>query len=353
MKTTKLLLIAVILFSSILCAEEAQNSSSMIRFTIDKKTYETFSSTQQAAIGIMIQELTSFVDNTIVPALPASVKEKTANLKIKVQLTNTAGIDGLFTPSEGGSEHTISIQLMQLTSNGIKSILAHEIYHAIHYYVNPDEYPWVREGMAQMFEYYMTGNYNGSNIASAMKSPMTPLLGVYDVEEIDRSQYGHNLLYFIYLMNHCGGQKTFWKITEGNATREKGSYLIDAVLKDVGSPLEECTDFPSSAINFEVAKMHNQPQYKKPQEKNKFVVAPMLLNPKLPQVETEKELQQLLKKMPNLSSYKIPFEKFLKLNGKCKDCEIYYADRIYPYGISQTAPRTTKDIEVILVKAAQ
>lgn len=317
-------------------------------FTIDKKTYEQMSADQQNGLVSKIQELNDFIENTVRKKIPENLLEQTKNLKIKILLTDKPGRDGLFVPQESG-QHTISIQLIQIYSNGIKALLAHEIFHAIHYEINPDEVTWVREGMAQLFEYMTTNELNGMNLSAAIKNPMTPLLGSYDVEEKNPAQYGHNQLYFYYLYSHCGKDQFFWKMTEGKASK-KGSFLIDAVLSDLNLQPSECKDFTESAINFEVAKAHNQFQFDQTVDQNKFYLFPSNIIPTFETPANESSLQRIIQQMPVLSSFKIPLKKYLELNGKCKNCAVYFAESDFPYSVRENQPPSTSNIDVILVK---
>lgn len=321
-----------------------------LRFAIDKDLYQKLSDSQKLNISQKIQQMDSFVSKSIIKNIPKDIYEKLADLKIKVSLNNNPGRDGLFTPGEQG-EHTISIQLTQINNNGINALLAHEIYHAIHFHLNPDELPWVREGMAQLFEFISTGELNGKNLSAAIKNPLTPLLGEYSIESNDPAQYGHDMLYFFYLYNHCGKDKIFWKITEArNLQGQKGSFLIDEVLKDLHASANECEDFSSSAISFEVAKLHNETQFLNILEKNKYVIAPMEISPTFTLPKTEKELEIVIQSMPVLSSYKIPLVDFKKLKGTCTNCEIFYALKDFPYTVNAKEPKKTAENNVIIVK---
>lgn len=349
MNLVKALFILVALTTTtIISAQE-----NMLRFAIDKAQYNELSESQKNNLSIKVQELEVFVSFHIIKKIPKEIAQKLADLKIKISLANTAGRDGLFTPGNSG-EHTIALQLNQLNTNGIKALLAHEIYHAIHFHLNPDELPWVREGMAQLFEYMATGEFNGRNLSAAIKNPLTPLLGHYDVNDSNPAQYGHNQLYFHYLYNQCGKEKIFWKITEAkNLQGQKGSYLIDEVLKEMKIATPQCEDFSSTAITFEVAKLHNQIQFTNEENKEQYVVSSMEISPIFAIPKTEKELEKTLKSLPVLSSYKIPLQDFKKLKGSCKNCEIFYAQKEFPYTIFEKEPKEAKEskgIDVILVK---
>ncbi len=337
---------AILLSLSAHAAEE-----NFARFSIDKQVYEQLSSTQQTALINRTQELTKFIERKVRPQIPNSLFEKTKNLKIKILLTDKAGRDGLFLPHDS-DEQTIAIQLVQLNSNGINALIAHEIYHAIHFTINPDEAGWVREGMAQLFEFITTGELNGRNLAAAIMNPMTPLLGDYNPEETNPAQYGHNQLYFYYMYAHCGRDTFFWKLSEGEDNSGlRGSFLIDSVLEKINNTgKSECANFTDSAISFEAAKAHNQIQFTDTNEKHKYSVIPGDISPRFLKANTAEGLKSIIQAMPVLSSFRMPLKDYKNLKGDCQNCTIFYAEAGFPYGVSEDEPKKAAGIDVILVK---
>lgn len=326
-------------------------SEPLARFTIDKSIYDQLNPSQQNALVVRAQEINQFIEKKVRPQIPDSLLEKTKNLKIKIALTDSAGRDGLFIPHDS-HEQVISVQLVQLNSNGIFALVAHEIYHAIHFTVNPDEESWFREGMAQVFEYITTGEFNGRNLAAAVRNPLTPFFGDYDVEASNLAQYGHNQLYFYYLYSHCGKDDLFWKLTEGEKSSDlRGSYLIDFVLNKINnSGKSECANFDESIISFEVAKLHNQIQFTNTNEKNKFFITMTDITPTFPKLKSAEELKKTIASMPLLSSYKISLKDYNFFKGSCENCIIYYATNTFPYEVSENPPKKPTDFDVILVK---
>lgn len=343
----------MILFMSFqMLSASASTEDQLITFTIDKKVYTKMSDAQKAGLIQKIQELNDFVESKIKTKIPAELSENLKDLKIKISFSDKPGRDGLFVPQESG-EHVISIQLVQVYSNGIYALLAHEIYHAIHYHINPNEVTWVREGMAQLFEYITTNELNGMNLLAAIRDPMTPLLGTYDIEKNNPAQYGHNLLYFYYLYSHCGRDKIFWDITKGQLESGlKGSFLIDAVLAESKNKKNECQNFTESAIAFEVAKTHNQFQFSNEQqtEKEKYFIIGSDIGPVFIKPSSENSLKMVIEEMPVLSSFRIPLKKYIQLNGECKNCATYFADRDFPYTVTEVLPAERSTFDVILVK---
>jgi len=344
----------ILLFSGLfllnLLLVDAKASGPVIKFTIDKQTFESLSANQKNSVINSSNDLSRFINEQILGKIPSDIKNSLDDLKIKIVFSDKEGRDGLFIPGEN-NEHTIYLKLIQIQSNGIKSLLAHEFFHAIHYHINPDELPWVREGLAQIYEFMTTNNLNGANLFAAITNPLTPLLGEYNVEEKNPAQYGHNQLYFLYLFNHCGRENIFWKITKGKDGL-KGSFLIDQIMSELSSDSSECKDFGESAISFLVAKHHNQIQFtaKNEIEKNKYFITSMEITPKKLIVKSELDLAKIINEMPVLSSLKMSMSDFKKYKGKCIECEIFYSNSNFPFDVLDFIPKKEDGYDLILVK---
>jgi hypothetical protein len=329
------------------------SSASYIDFSIEKGIYNNLSLIQQQAITSKVQEINQFFETNVYSKIPNSLKYKLRKLKVTISFSDKSGRDALFVPNENGHVHKIFIQLLSLNSNGLNALLAHEFFHAVHYEINPDEDPWVREGMAQVFEYIVTDELNGTNLRAAIENPHTPLIGTYSIENPNRAQYGHDMLYFYYLYKRCGGDSFFWSLAEGEEEL-KGAALINSILGRFDSPNAECKSFSSSAVSFEVAKIHNQVQeliQKESEGRGRFFLAPTNLTPKYREEKSSSEIESDIAAMPLYSSekYKLPY--FLAQKIEIRDCVRFYAKRTFPYEISENLPSgNPKNYDIILVK---
>lgn len=331
--------------------------SDLIKFSIDKNLYAALSSTQQQALAAKTSEINTFFVNDVYPHIPKNILERIKELEVTIYFSDKGGRDGLFVPGLVDHKHKIIVQLIQLNSNGFKSLLAHEFFHAIHFEINADEAPWVREGMAQLFEYIVTDELNGLNLKAAIENPLTPLIGSYNVGDINAAQYGHNMLYFYYLYKHCGGDQFFWSMAEGDQegvqaeSEKKGAYLIDTILNSSKNKNTECKNFLSSVISFEVAKLHNQIQVTKNNERERFFLAPTNLSPAVNNPSTADDLATAIQEIPLYSSLRIKLESWTNFKGKCPNCSLFFAKRSFPYDISEEIPvNSQKNYDVILVK---
>lgn len=151
-------------------------------------------------------------------------------------------------------------------------ILAHEIFHSIHYRIHKDEPSWVREGMAQLFEFLVEGAWNTANILKAYANPSTSLtLSRSHTPKpssgerlISSAQYGHQLLYFKFLMDRCGGRDLFWSLVMDRPDlfgEENISWVLARSSAGVEKKPVECSNFDLSALEFEISRFENAGRY--------------------------------------------------------------------------------------------
>jgi len=181
-------------------------------------------------------------------------------------------IDGSFTESEGyfSSElktpaglPAILLQRNALINEaGQTRLIAHELFHLMHFQKRPKEADWVQEGLAQLTEYLVTGNFNRS-LLSAFTSPETSLtegFAFHDREQNSKNQtlaqYGHALQYFYYLYRLCG-KNELYEILVNSSSQKNGVNFIDEQLKILAhtktlDPI--CTSFEKSFVAFEHAR---------------------------------------------------------------------------------------------------
>lgn len=152
----------------------------------------------------------------------------------------------------------LSISPALVASAHLNALFSHEFFHALHFLVNPGEEEWIREGLAMLFEKKMGENFNAQAIEASLHSSTTPLISLYDINDYSFEQYGHHMLYFHYLTQNCG-KDLFWKMVAKKPKSLFGSSGIDYVLKKSENLKRPnlCHDFETTALNFEVARMHN------------------------------------------------------------------------------------------------
>ena len=196
------------------------------------------------------RQLLSFLETSLYPALPSQVRKAIAGRKILITLKKDPGDDGVFIDDEG-PDFSISIRHSELRTENARQILAHEFFHAVHHALRPGEPAWIREGLAQLFEFRVLGYFNELNMKAAFADFSTPLEGTYVVGKTSRAQYGHDLMYFYYLWANCGRDRLFWRIASSG---------LETAFNEVAShfDLEQCRGFEKSAVHFEIARAQNE-----------------------------------------------------------------------------------------------
>jgi hypothetical protein len=195
------------------------------------------------------------------------VQNQISPYEITFIFTSLITHEGVFYPPgrhpilKGEKQLVIELNASILKSSNYLRLITHELFHAIHFVLNPREVAWVREGLAQYFEYKIHGSINDRNLLSALRSSTTPLVSDYDINQYDPEQYGHNFLYFFYLVRNCSSQQDdfFWDlVTEKSDPNHLSDSGIDFVLKKQNSSKSMCTSFLESASKFELARVINQ-----------------------------------------------------------------------------------------------
>ena len=167
---------------------------------------------------------------------------------------------------------TNSKMQLALTSKG-KEISSSQRFE---YFLKKEE-DWVKEGMAQLFEWKVTGRFFRKHLEQGLEKLTTPLITSYDHGHYQPELYGHHLLYFYYLTQNCGGENLFWEMAQGYSSLSllskvmaplvpahpsedlKGANKINYhLLSSVQSFKLQCRDFQSSALHFQIARILNQ-----------------------------------------------------------------------------------------------
>jgi hypothetical protein len=207
------------------------------------------------------QSVLNFVETKLYAKVPDALLAKIKAKTLHIEITNEIKKGGMFNPEKSKKgELLLQIRENLFADESLFRLLTHEWFHALHYVIHPDEPSWVREGMAQVFETMVLDGYNGPNLLSALESSTTPLEFAFDVGKVEREAYGHTFTYFYYLYKNCGGDATFWKITE-SAPGKFGADTLTSVLS--GNPKKECSGFETTVLNAELARFHNRKVYGK------------------------------------------------------------------------------------------
>lgn len=141
--------------------------------------------------------------------------------------------------------------------------LTHEAAHLVHHSFRPHEANWVREGVALLAEYNVTGYFSAA-LAEGFATPETSLVEDLDPRHAEATtahrvaQYGHLVQYFFYIQKLCGKTALFDALLTSEDART-GREFLDALLKASGKGSAACSGFEQSFERFELARFINEP----------------------------------------------------------------------------------------------
>jgi hypothetical protein len=188
-------------------------------------------------------------------------------------------IDGDWTGSSGYSEPGLTapdgspallIRPEAALDPSSLSLVVHELTHVIHYKTRPHEEAWLREGVALLSEYVLTGKLNPI-LREGFKNPETSLTAPLDPTQADYfgAQHGHLIQYFYYLYRLCGKDILFSKLL-ASPSQSSGIEFLDETLRELSGTIAldpVCTDFKTSFVAFETARFTQSPY-----PKDKYVI---------------------------------------------------------------------------------
>ncbi|MBN22891.1 MAG: hypothetical protein CL678_16515 [Bdellovibrionaceae bacterium] len=139
----------------------------------------------------------------------------------------------------------------------VKSLIAHEWFHGFHYSLVPQEETWLKEGMAQTFEYLLYHTIHFDNLMSSEKIfERNPFFyNSFEGKKRIPYQYGLSFLWTWYLISHCSNEKPkdlFFKILEVDS-KFTGIKRLKEALKNT-----KCDSIENTYLDFQVARILNQ-----------------------------------------------------------------------------------------------
>lgn len=181
-----------------------------------------------------------------------------------IVLDETSGVDGLFYPKDQHpcfkDNNTIVLNPNLLNSPQIINILTHEYFHYIHYQLNPLEKDWIKEGLAQFFEYQMNHQLNADQIMSSLTQSSYSLFAEFDIKEPSNEKYGTTFLFFKYLYDQCYSEiyppnEFIKKFLVSTSSTKELKNSIDIFMNY--SKSLSCESFEQVALNFSLARVIN------------------------------------------------------------------------------------------------
>jgi hypothetical protein len=341
-----LIFLIIVLWQPILSQENTHQtllSSSHFFFSVSRDVYEKNDPKIWSDMSPPLAEVINFLEKKVWPEFPPGISRPM--FPVSIILKPDINPQGITWPS---GEIWINLQAA-LRSEG-KRLLAHEYFHVVHRDSNPQEESWVREGLAQLFEYLILGSLHSQNVDAALENTWMPFWYQYDGQKKDSSaQYGLHLLYFYYLYEQCGKDILFWRLVQGwdKGTTLTGEANITAQLASMHSRREQCQDFRSSLIHFLVARIHNHIIYVRGTDQRRFYLLPKK------KAAVVKSIQNLLKnweQIPQGVAVEISLDQESIAREKCSTCPIFYSQNEFPFRVDQGRPVTFDNVKILMVK---
>lgn len=313
-------------------AEEVRWTRLGIQFTADASVFDSKKS-ELLGISDEIADLATTVLGEIPPEIAAPFQRES----LVFSFIKQASTDAVFYPPgelRKSEEFIITVNPALIHSPSFERLLAHELFHAVHYLHNKRELSWVREGLAQLFESHLYGGFNPSTVVTALTTNEFPLESDFDVTDYQREKYGNTFLFFYYLSTHCDPDRTLlWRMVTHGSTGRAG---IDRILQP-----SHCGDFLKAAEDFSVAKIVNT--YSGNSQSDQTFLIPSLAKFTIdPRLESRIQWEALGSFQPQRLSMK----RALELSRSApQDAHFWAIERRYPNRVKQITVRELRDLD--------
>lgn len=238
-------------------ATQAETNAGAVKWSRLGFTFEARAElyqTQQQKLLLASTDIAETLSEIQLEKLAPDIREQIKNKPIVLIFEKNSATDAMFFPpgtKRDGAEWIITLNPVLLDTPNYQRIIVHEYFHAAHHSVKPNEKSWVREGLAQLFEYQVYGGFNFAHIHAGLTESNFPLEASFDVNNYQPEKYGNTLLYFYYLTTHCDkNEQLFWALTQ---SEDNGREGITQALQAAST----CRDFASTATGFSLAKIMN------------------------------------------------------------------------------------------------
>jgi hypothetical protein len=303
----------------------------------------------EAEFHTQVLKLVQSISLKIYPVIPGEFAKKLKAHPMKIIFADAsiagtgAAYEYFLPPGLGSDELKILINPRAVMNNNeVFLLLAHAYFHALQYVVHPDpteqvwkSEQWLREGLADNFEFLVYGGSNPNHQRSALTHSTTPLMGDYDVDHLSAEQYGHDMLYVNYILRECGGKSLFWKLAE-STPEVFGADSVERALKEGSVEKPQCDSFEESATSFEIARFLNHEDVSSKNPDRYFLSSSTYAFPTPPAQMTDALLAQMKVSMRfqpvELSAdVKIP-------DDILRDSKRVWIEKRFPYSVQESTP---------------
>ena len=273
--------------------------------------------------------------------LPLSVKKKLKTQKLVIEVRPSDKKHGLFVGKTESS--TIYLTIHSLLRNDGKSLLFHEFFHFIHHLYRPQEKAWLKEGMATLFEYYLTNHAHWKSLKAFSEDSHRPLVVDYDPLHPNLIDYGQSFLFLYYLQEKCGGVSVLWSLTQ-STEESTGVEIIDNLMKKHPT----CQGFYPIHRDFLIARAHNKP-FLQQHLIFRYQLFPTT-SPLTPVYSLNGEtLGEELKTLLPGTELLIDSLDMQKIQGLPSHIEILFLEKHFPYQVLEHPPQFLEDFYILFL----
>ena len=292
---------------------------------------------------LRLTSVAQFIEHEILTQLPVDITSRIRTEKIQIKFNHELIGMAYFHGSTTHLKIELPLTYLLQNLNSYKEILVHEFFHLIHYRFRPNDPSWITEGLAQLFQFIITNRHTGINVLSAFEDISTPLIHDYHPDNMSRSQYGHNALYFYYLHTQCLNFRFSWDYLSHQDLDSVQN--IDRILRGLNSNKPQCQSFLNSMINFEIARVYNRTNLVSDDNQDQFFIMPSHINSAPLLIGGQRELDQKINELLTTSSILIKISiPRIRLNLDARYSVVYISER-FPYIVSaETTDRANSKI---------
>lgn len=246
-------------------------------YTLSKEVFRRLSQDEYKRAQKSIKAYDLFLGKFILSQVPKPVYQLWRESFLTIRLVEGIGARGFFIPPHEvdkdnliqfkKEERYVVLNFDLLFSSQFQRLLVHEVFHSIHYLLNPKEVEWVKEGMAVYFEELILKSVNVALVKAAQKSVGISFTNKHNLAKPNEALYGDQYLFFRYLDKNCSKvdkkRELFWLLAQGPNVEFS---QIDHALKQFSSKSKKykkrnCQDLKSLVEKFTVAKAVNRRLY--------------------------------------------------------------------------------------------
>jgi hypothetical protein len=288
--------------------------------------------------------ITFFIEDQILPVIPEPFRKKLENRQFKFFFTEQCQASAFFYhPLHLMMPIRVCFKPEVFFSQKIFGLVAHEMFHVLHYLMNPKEEEWLKEGLAVWFEYQVTRRFPIDFAKVALTKNRMQFGHSYEhsVTEKEDSEligkYGHDFLfvYYLQLRYSKGDSSAVWSLVNpgppGLSTRTNLENFV-------GNEIS----FERLVLDFEIARYHNHISFDSQGRPDKtffitrtpfFVVPELVENSKMEEILAKYQLEVFESVLVGWSDTDVKLEIINSLFDRFTGYRFVWLESVAPYRI--------------------